>query len=68
MHKKRFLLILGIVLGILLIASYFITINVDKGTNFIVNSSLLGYLIFYNPFILGIYILVILILILKGLK
>lgn len=46
--------------GILLVlaVSYFIKIEVDSGSNFVVNDSLLGIVIFHNPFVLGLYVLI----------
>ena len=57
-------------IGIILIVflSYFVKISVDSGTNYVVESSLLGTLIFHNAFILGLYILVSVSLIISGLQ
>jgi len=63
---KRFRFYAGIIILAFLIVSYFTKINLDRGSNYIVKSSLLGIIIFNNPFILGIYILISLILIIKS--
>ncbi len=62
--KKRFYF--GIVILLILLVSYFINISNFDGVS-ITNSSLLGILIFYNPFILGLWILIALALIGFGL-
>ncbi len=66
MRKKAFYLVIGILILIVLALSYFININIEKEAGYIVQTTLLGILIFYNPFILGIYILIAIILIAKG--
>ncbi len=66
MGKNRAYLMAGILLLIILTISYFINIDIEKGANYIVETSLLGVLIFYNPFILGIYILIGIIFIIKA--
>lgn len=53
---------------LILIISYFIKIPVSSGPDYISYSRILGVIIFYNPFILGIYILLAVILILKAIK
>ncbi len=65
-EKKYFLIGIGILA--ILILSYFIDIDVESGSNYNVKSSLLGALIFYNPFILGLYILISTVFILKSFK
>lgn len=51
-----------------LIISYFIKIPVDSGINFITSDSLLGIIIFHNPFILAFYILFGISLIMKSIR
>lgn len=58
----------GILIIFLLVISYFIPLSINTGTNFIVQDSILGIIIFHNPFILGLYILSSLALIIEGLK
>jgi len=50
-------LILGLII-IFLAVSYFIKIKAESGGNYYVEDSLLGIIIFHNPLILGIYILI----------
>ncbi|MEK6844094.1 MAG: hypothetical protein AABX83_01570 [Nanoarchaeota archaeon] len=66
--KRKILFFIGIVIIIILLASYFINLNIENGSNYKIQSSLLGIIIFYNPFILGLYILIAIILIVKGIK
>ena len=66
MGKNRAYLMAGILILIILTISYFINIDIEKGANYIVETSLLGILIFYNPFILGIYVFIAMILIAKA--
>jgi len=56
----------GIAILIILAVSYFIKVRVDSGIDFIYFDSLLGIMIFHNPFILGLYILGAVVLIVKG--
>ena len=65
---KKSYLITGIVIAIVLLGSYFISISLEEGGNYVTETSLLGVLILYNPFILGIYILIDLVFIMKGIK
>ena len=58
----------GLIFITILLISYFIKVGIDSGANYTINSSLLGILIFYNPFVLGIYFLIGTILIIKGLR
>lgn len=67
MHKK-ILFLLGIAILVLILISYFIPLTIDQGSNFLVKDSLLGVIIFHNPFILGLYILASLALIIKNWK
>lgn len=64
--SKRMYLILGFSILFLLGISYFIKFNVESGFNYVIETRLLGALIFYNPFVLGLYILVSIYLIVKG--
>ena len=52
----------------LMILFYFIKLPSDSGDNYIIYDSLLGKLIFHNPFILGLYILIAIVLTFNGLK
>ncbi len=65
-NKKRISLLIGLGIIALLIISYFIPITTDKGLNYIINDSLLGIIIFHNPFVLGLYILIGVIFIWRG--
>ena len=58
----------GIAILIVLVVGYFVKVRVDSGVNFIYLDSLLGIMIFHNPFILGLYILGAVVLIVKGRK
>ena len=66
MVKKKLYLAFGIAIPILLLISYFIKINTEQSSNYIIKISLLGILILHNPFILTFYILIAIILIVKG--
>ncbi|MBX4212108.1 hypothetical protein KW787_01475 [Candidatus Pacearchaeota archaeon] len=57
--------LLGIAILLIIGISYFIPIQVDGGANYSTTSSLLGIIIFYNPFILALYILIAIVLIIK---
>lgn len=59
-------MLIGLGIIALLIISYFIPITTDKGLNYIINDSLLGIIIFHNPFVLGLYILIGVIFIWRG--
>ncbi len=56
--KNKSKRLIGISVLLLLVISFFIKIRIDEGANYYTESSLLGALIFYNPFILGLYILI----------
>jgi hypothetical protein len=58
----------GIIVLTFLGVSYFISFNVDTGNNYETYDSLLGIIIFHNPFILCLYILFSAVLIYNGLK
>ncbi len=70
--KKRIIVFwAGIAILLLLGISYFIQISDTSQEGLLTietNTSLLGIIIFYNPFVLGLYVLFALILIVKGLK
>ena len=68
MKKEKIYFYFGIAVLILLGIFYFIDINLENGQNYSTRTRLLGILIFYNPFILALYILIALILIAKGFK
>ncbi len=59
---------LGISALVIMIVAYFIPINVDSGSNYVVVDSILGILIFHNAFILGLYLLGTAVLIYIGLR
>ncbi len=63
--KKGLSLIMGILIILFLIIAYFIKFTVEEGANYSVQSSLLGIVIFHNPFILAIYILIAIVLIFR---
>ncbi|MEK6846884.1 MAG: hypothetical protein AABY16_01820 [Nanoarchaeota archaeon] len=58
----------GISIALILIISYFIKLNVEEGTNYQTSDTLLGILIFHNPFILLIYLSIATALIISGIK
>lgn len=58
MKENKLLLWSGLIIIFVLVGSYFVKINIEKGVNYNVKSSLLGIIIFYNPLILGIYLLI----------
>ncbi len=62
---RKILFYVGILVLVFLAISFFITVKVDQGSNFIVETPLLGVLIFYNPFILALYILIAVVLIIR---
>ena len=66
-HRKNYFFAgLGIIL--LMFFLYLIKIDVDSGANYIIKDSMLGIIIFHNPFILGLYILAAITLIVKGIS
>lgn len=67
MNKKVYFWI-GVALFVFLLASYFIKINIDSGSNYATQDSLLGILIFHNLFVLLFYIALILFIISRGIK
>lgn len=66
--KRRGFFWIGIAMLVFLAASYFIKFPIDNGANYITYDSVLGIIIFHNPFILGLYILIGIVLIANGLK
>ena len=66
--KRKILALIGVIILLILAISYFINIDLENGANYITKSSILGVIIFYNPFIFALYILIALILILKGIR
>lgn len=67
MNKINWLLVSGIAIVLALFFAYFIKINIDEGTNYVVEDTILGIVIFHNPFVLGIYIIIAVALIVSGL-
>jgi len=59
---------LGIGILAFLAISYFLKINIDSGANYLIKDSLLGIVIFHNPFILAIYVLIAVVLIVKNFR
>ena len=66
-NKLKLSFWIGLIILILLLAGYFIKINIDSGFNYELKDSLLGILIFHNPFMLGLYVLIAIVLIVNGL-
>lgn len=66
--KKVGFFISGLVILTILIASYFIKIEIDSGQNYILQTPFLGVIIFHNPFILALYILITIIIFFKSLE
>ncbi len=64
--KKILYLTSGVFILLVLAVSYFINVNAEEGGNYVIQTPLLGILIFHNPFILAVYILISLSLIVKG--
>lgn len=58
----------GLAILLLSVIFYFIRFQVDSGSNYITYDSLLGVIIFHNPFLLGLIVLIIVVLIAKGFK
>ena len=58
----------GVVIFIILLSGYFIKVELESGYNYSTQDSILGVLIFHNPFILAIYVLILVVLIVKGLS
>lgn len=68
MVRNKWFLFIGLIVLIFLIISYFVTFISEEGQNYQTTDNLLGAVIFHNPFILGLYILVATVLIVSGLK
>ncbi len=66
--KKQVIFYSGIGFAVFLAVSYFIKIPLDSGRNYLTFDSLLGIIIFHNPFILAIYVLIAILLIIKGMR
>lgn len=66
--KKNGFFWTGFGILVFLAVAYFIRVPIEFGADYIVRSSLLGVLIFHNVFVFGIYVLVGLFFIWKGLK
>ncbi len=64
--KKKIWLYFGLAISVFLALSYFVKINTESGANYIVEDSLLGIVIFHNPFILLLYLLIAIVLIVMG--
>ncbi len=62
------LLIVGVLFGLFLIFSYFVSIPSVRGGNYYVWDSLLGIIIFHNLFVFIVYILILILLIFFGIK
>ncbi|MEK6927852.1 MAG: thioredoxin domain-containing protein [Nanoarchaeota archaeon] len=67
-NKIKWFSVVGIGLILFLMIGYFIPISKTSGGNEIVVDKLLGVMILHNPFVLGIYLLVAIVLIYLGLK
>lgn len=68
MKYQKTMFWIGIIMAVLLLLSFFIKINVDSGSNYIVKDSILGIIIFHNPFVLAFYILITVSLVVPFLK
>ncbi len=66
--KSPLLFWIGIALALFLLISSIIKVEVESGLNYVTYSSLLGILIFYNPLVLIIYIILIVFIIYKGIS
>ena len=66
MGIRKLYLLAGILLGALLAVSYFVKLEIEEELGSVVKDSLLGILIFHNPLVLAVYIIIILILISIG--
>jgi len=61
-EKSNIKIKLGLTWIFILILSYFIKINVESGSNYNVEDRILYIIIFHNPYVLGIYLLLAIIL------
>ena len=66
--NKSVCFFIGVAIFLILLLSFFVKIKVEDGLNYITYDTLLGILIFHNPFVLGIYVLIVVILIVKSLS
>ena len=66
--KKNYMVFWVILIVIVLVGIYFIKVNIEKGANYNVKSSVLGIIIFHNPFVLIFYLVLITILIVRRFK
>ncbi|OIO41989.1 hypothetical protein COU62_02395 [Candidatus Pacearchaeota archaeon CG10_big_fil_rev_8_21_14_0_10_35_219] len=66
--KPKYPFYIGIAILAILLVTYFIKIQTESGQNYIIKTKLLSLLIFYNPVILTIYIIIAFILIWFGIK
>ena len=64
--KNKVYFYTGIVILFLIGVFYFINIPYDSGNNFYTQASLLSVVIFFNPFVLWLYILISIVLIAKS--
>lgn len=55
--RREKLLIVGITWLMFLCVAYFIPVHIETGSNYIVEDTLLGIVIFYSPLVLGLYVL-----------
>ena len=58
MAKNKILILIGLVIWLFLVISYFIPIEAESGANYIVEDSLLGIIIVHNIWLLISYILI----------
>ena len=63
---NRLKLYLGIFILVFIGVSKFISFEIEEGINYKVKDNLLGVVIFHNPFVLGIYLLIGISLIIDG--
>ena len=64
--KKILYLTSGVFILLVLAVSYFINVNAEEGGNYVIQTPLLGILIFHNPLILTLYIIIVVYLIIRG--
>jgi uncharacterized membrane protein len=63
MKTRETLFWVGIGLAVLFVLSYFVKIRVETGYNYMIDDSLMGVIIFHNPIIFIIYVLILIALI-----
>ncbi len=66
--RQKTALYLGVGILAVLLISAFIRVPIESGPNYITYTKILGLLIFYQPIVLGAYILTGLFFVYKGLK